>query len=229
MSNDRVRASGVQELVDRLRQDGVAEGQEQATRILEEARREAAEIVDLARREAAEVREKAELASTRLRKAGEQALELAVRDALLRLRTEIEDRFAAQLGRLVSGRLQDPDFIEKLLLNIAGEAVPRDRPVEIVMPDTIGVAAPEDPIGCPKGDVDDFVLGLTGDMLREGVTVSVSDEVEAGLIVRVADEGLEVRLDERALRELLRENLLPRFRELLDRGVMEAEGPDGNE
>ena len=229
MSNDRVRASGVQELVDRLRQDGVAEGQEQAARILEEARREAAEIVDLARREAAEIREKAELASTRLRKAGEESLELAVRDALLRLRTEIEDRFAAQLGRLVSERLQDRDFMEKLLLNIAGEAVPRDRPVEIVLPDTFGSATPDNPMGRLEAEVDGFVLGVTGDMLREGVTILVSDEVEVGLIVRVADEGLEVRLDERALRELLRENLLPRFRELLDRGVMEAEGPDGNE
>jgi V/A-type H+-transporting ATPase subunit E len=229
MSNQRTRASGVQELVERLRQDGVSEGQEQAARLLEAARREASEIVDLARRKAVEIREEAELASTRLRKAGEQALELAVRDALLRLRTEIEDRFAAQLARLVSERLQDRDFIEKLLLNIAGAAVPRDRPVEIVMPDTFGSAVPDGPIGRPGGDVDNFVLCLTGDMLREGVTVSVSDEVEAGLIVRVADEGLEVRLDERALRELLRENLLPRFRELLDRGVMEAEGPDGNE
>jgi V/A-type H+-transporting ATPase subunit E len=229
MSNDQVRASGVQELVDRLRQDGVVEGQEQAARILEEARREAAGIVDLARREAAEIREKAELESTRLRKAGEEALELAVRDALLRLRTEIEDRFAAQLGRLVSETLQDHHFIEKLLLNITGEAVPRDQPVEVVLSESIRSTVPDDPIGHPGSNVDGFVLGLTGDMLREGVTVSVSDEVEVGLIVRVADEGLEVRLDERALRELLRENLLPRFRELLDRGAMEGEGPDVHE
>lgn len=229
MSSDRVRASGVQELVDRLRQDGVAEGQEQASSLLEEARREAAEIVDLARREAAEISEEAQRASTRLRKAGEQALELAVRDALLRLRTEIEDRFAAQLGRLLSERLQDRDFIEKLLLNIAGEAVPRDRPVEIVLPDTIHSAVSDDPTEHPKNDVDGFVLGLTGEMLREGVTISLSDEVEVGLIVRVADEGLEVRLDERALRELLRENLLPRFRALLDSGAIEGEATDGDE
>ena len=229
MSSDRIRASGVQELVDRLRQDGVAEGQEQASSLLEEARREAVEIVDRARREAAEISEEAQRASTRLRKAGEQALELAVRDALLRLRTEIEDRFAAQLGRLLSERLQDPGFLEKLLLNIAGEAVPRDRPVEIVLPDTIDSAASDDPTERSRSDVDGFVLGLTGEMLREGVTVSLSDEVEVGLIVRVADEGLEVRLDERALRELLRESLLPRFRALLDSGAIEGEGTDGDE
>ena len=229
MSNDRVRASGVQELVDRLRQDGVAEGREQALRILEEARREAAEIVELARREAAEIREKAEHASTRLRKAGEESLELAVRDALLRLRTEIEDRFAAQLGRLVSGRLQDGDFMGKLLSNIAGKAVPEDRPVEIVLPETIRSAKPDNPMGSLEADVDGFVLGVTGDMLREGVTISVSDELNGGLVVCVADEDLEIRLDERALGELLRENLLPRFRELLERGVLEAEGSHGNE
>ncbi len=229
MSNDRVRASGVQELVDRLRQDGVAEGRDQAARIVEEARREAADIVDLARREAAEIREKAEVTSTGLRKAGEQALELAVRDALLRLRTEIEDRFAAQLGQLVSGRLRDRDFLEKLLLNIARQAVPDDRPLEIVVPRAGGSTTSDDSIGCFEGDVDGFVLGVTGDMLRDGVTISVSDELDVGLIVRDAAEDLEIRLDERALGELLRENLLPRFRGLLDRGTMEAEGPRGHE
>ena len=234
MSNDRVKTSGVQELVDRLRQDGVAEGQNEAASLLEDARREASEIVDLARREAAEISEEAQRASTRLRAAGEQALRLAARDAILRLRTEIEDRFAAQLGRLLSERLQDPGFLEKLLLNIAGEAVPRDRPVEIIVPDTIHSAASDDPTERQTSDVDGFVLGLTGEMLREGVTISVSDEVDVGLIVRVADEGLEVRLDDRALKELLCQNLLPRFRELLDGGVMEggsieAEGTDGDE
>ena len=114
-------------------------------------------------------------------------------------------------------------------MNIAGEAVPRDRPVEIVVPDTIRPAASDDPTERQGSDVDGFVLGLTGEMLREGVTVSVSDEVEVGLIVRVADEGLEVRLDDRALKELLCQNLLPRFRALLDSGSIEAEGTDGDE
>ena len=59
MSNDRVKTSGVQELVDRLRQDGVAEGQNVAASLLEDARREASEIVDLARREAAEISDEA--------------------------------------------------------------------------------------------------------------------------------------------------------------------------
>ena len=76
MSSDRVKASGVQELVDRLRQDGVAEGQEEAASLLEEARREASEIVDLAApRSGRNQRGGPTSASTRLRAAGEEALD----------------------------------------------------------------------------------------------------------------------------------------------------------
>ena len=97
------------------------------------------------------------------------------------------------------------------------------------MPDATYSAVPDDPTERQASGVDGFVLGLTAEMLREGVTVSVSDEVEVGLIVRVVDEGLEVRLDDRALKELLCQNLLPRFRELLDGGSIATEGTDGDE
>ena len=64
--------------------------------------------------------------------------------------------------------------------------------------------------------VDSGVRSLTGEMLREGITLSVSDDLDAALSVRVGDEGIEIRLDERSLTELLGQHLLPRFRSLLD-------------
>jgi V/A-type H+-transporting ATPase subunit E len=228
MSRNNIQTSGVQELVDRLRQDGVTEGRKEAERLLEEARRKAAEILEAAQREAAAIREDAEKASKRLQAAGEDGLRLAVRDSLLRLRTEIEDRFVAHLGRLVSGKLRDPEFFERLLLSIAGRAAPRDQPVDILMPEKIRRGADE--AGQEQASqADSFVRGLTSDMLREGVTLATSGDLEAGLVARLADEGLEVQLDEQTLKELLGRHLLPRFRSLLEATSGDAEGADDRE
>ena len=50
---EKERSSGVQELIDHLREKGVEEGQEQAEGLVADARRHASEMIDEARREAA--------------------------------------------------------------------------------------------------------------------------------------------------------------------------------
>jgi len=215
MSTNTAKTSGVQELVDRLRMDGVDEGRKEAESLLEVARRKAAQIVEDAESEAIKTRKQADDASRRMQKSAEEALRLAVRDSLLRLRTEIEDRFAAQMEQMVSQRLEDPEFLERLLLSVAGQAVPRDKSIEVLLPEAISQAS-ADMEHAHHAEVDAFVRGMTGDMLREGVTISVSSDHEAGLVVRVAEAGFEVRLDDRSLSQLLGQHLLPRFRALLD-------------
>jgi V/A-type H+-transporting ATPase subunit E len=119
------------------------------------------------------------------------------------------------MERMVTQRLEDSEFLERLLLTIAGRAVPRDKPIEVLLPEAMSLTS-ADMEHAHHAEVDAFVRGLTGDMLREGVTISVSSDHEAGLVVRVREEGLEVRLDDRSLSQLLGQHLLPRFRALLD-------------
>ena len=56
MSTNNVNASGVQDLVNRLREDGIAEGRREAELLVEDARRKAAMIVEQAETEAAKIR-----------------------------------------------------------------------------------------------------------------------------------------------------------------------------
>ena len=215
MSTNNVKTSGVQDLVNRLREDGIAEGRREAELLVEDARRKAAVIVEEAETEAAKIREEALDASKQTRKSAEEALRLAVRDSLLRLRTEVEDRFAGQLGRLIAQRLQDTEFMDQLILAIAGNVVPDDRAAQIQLPATMASTDDDEGRDGVKA-VDSVVRGLTGEMLREGITLSVSNDLEAALSIRVGEEGLEIQLDDRSLTELLGQHLLPRFRSLLN-------------
>ena len=52
---EKERSSGVQELIDHLREKGVEEGKEQADQLVADARRRATEMLDKARREAEEI------------------------------------------------------------------------------------------------------------------------------------------------------------------------------
>jgi V/A-type H+-transporting ATPase subunit E len=216
---EKERSSGVQELIDRLREKGVEEGQEQADQLLTDARRKASETVDKARREAAEIVQQAKQEADRLQAAGEEALRLAGRDAVLALKEEISEQFSKQVRRLVSHQLRDEKFIERLILEIAGRAVPKDskQPIELLLPEEM--ALPEQKRlqakGAQEGAVGQFVLGLAGDMLREGVTLAASADNTPGVTVKMVEEDVEITFDEKAVTEFLLRYLLPRFRNIM--------------
>ena len=61
-----------------------------------------------------------------------------------------------------------------------------------------------------------FVLGLTGDMLREGVTFRSSDDMGPGIRVEVKDKDIVLDVSEEAVAGLLLQHLQPRFRAILE-------------
>ena len=217
---EKERSSGVQELIDRLREKGVQEGKEQADQLMAEARRRATEMLDKARQEAAEIVQQARMEADRLRAAGEEALRLAGRDAVLALKEEISEQFSSQVRRLVSGCLRDEQFVQRLILEIAGRAVPKDnsQPLELLLPEEM---VPPQQVGCQakeakEGTLSHFVLALAGDLLREGVTFGVAADDRPGVTVKMVDEDVEITFDDKAVTEFLLRHLLPRFRTMMD-------------
>ena len=218
--SEKEQSSGVQELIDRLREKGVQEGKDQAERLLTDARRKAAETLDQARQEAAETVRRAREEAEQTRAAGEEALRLAGRDAVLALKEEISGQFSDQLRRLVSRCLRDEKFIERLILEIAGRAVPKDskQPIELLLPESM--LTPQQS-GCQakearEGTAGHFMLGLAGDMLREGVTFAAAADSTPGVTVRMAGEDVEITFNERSITEFLLRHLLPRFRTMMN-------------
>ncbi len=218
---EKEQSSGVQELIDRLRDKGVEEGKEQADQILAEARRRASEMLDEARQEAAHIVQRAKEEADGLRAAGEDALRLAGRDAVLALKEEISDKFSSQIRRLVSACLRDEQFIQRLILEIAGRSVPQDskEPMELLLPEDVGASLKDS--GCQakeakEGTLCHFVLALAGDMLRDGVSFGVAADNTPGVTVRMVNEDVEISFNEKAITEFLLRHLLPRFRTLMD-------------
>ena len=73
------QSSGVQELIQRLREQGVEEGQQEAERVVEEAHRRAAQIITTAKAEGEDVKAKARSEAESERASAETALRTAYR------------------------------------------------------------------------------------------------------------------------------------------------------
>jgi len=209
-------ASGVQNLIARIRDDGVKAGEEEAERIIRAAEREAAAKIAAAKAEAAENLAKAREQIATERESAEESLKLAARDTIKELGINVRAAFERQLKNLVTSQLEDREFLREVILALAGrtaENTIRDRAVEILISDKM--------IEGDSGDseaeeqIKRFILANSSEILRQGIEFKLDPHVEHGVSVRVVGEELRIDLNDITISEFLVRHLLPRYRRIL--------------
>ena len=214
-------ASGVQELINRLRDEGVKAGQEKSDQVLREAQEQASRIVAQAKAEAEEILSKARSEIETERAAANDSLRVAIRDTELKMEAELKADFAAHVKRLVSVELSDREFLRQIVLAIAGMAAGdkacEGQPVEVLLPQDLFETDERETRLTEKGQdrMRHLVLGISGDMLREGVDLKPSEDISGGIRIRLVGEDLEIDLSDQAISDLLLQNLLPRYQAIV--------------
>ncbi|MEM1021296.1 MAG: hypothetical protein AAGJ09_12505 [Pseudomonadota bacterium] len=214
-------SKGVNELLARLREDGVAAGRKEARALIEDAKAEAAKIRADASQDAQAMKDAAHAESAALKRAGEDALKAAMRDSILDLKTQMTNRFRADVHRLVSKEMSDPEFLRTLILELAGRASAHAHAKE-----SLTVLLPERALSADDfrdnadelehGPLTDFVRGLAGDIVRDGVTFSPSSDFAAGAQIYLEDDDVLIDLTDDTVAEMLAKHLQPRFRAILE-------------
>ena len=217
MANETPQASGVQDLIARIRDDGVKAGNTKAEEIIAEARREAARLLGEAQSQAETTQRRVSAEIESYRHAALEALKLAARDTRLQLEAGLIAAFESHVKRLVESVTYDGSYLRALIMVLAGqvaEQYPRDQKLEILVSDLL-IGREEDN---PQLDqiMRDAVLGISDNMLRDGVEIIPSSDVTGGMRVRVVDQNLEFDLTDKAISKLLLKHLLPRYRSILE-------------
>ncbi|MEM8955746.1 MAG: hypothetical protein AAGD22_16450 [Verrucomicrobiota bacterium] len=213
-------ASGVQNLIDRIRGEGVKAGEEEAERILREAESKAATIVAEAKSEAAQSLSDARSKIDSEKNAAEESLKLAARDTIKELGENVREAFNRQLRRLISAELEDRNFLREVILALAGQTADetlKDKAVEILLSQHSSPAAAGSDSGDEEAEerIRKFILSVSGETLREGIEFKIDPQLEKGVSVRIVDEELQIDLNETTISGFLVRQLLPRYRRLL--------------
>lgn len=204
-------SSGVQELITRLKDEGVKAGRDEAGRMTEEAQKKAAQIISQAKAEADQLMTETRAELETEKKAADASLKTAIRDTELMLESELKSGFAEHVKRLVSVELKDKEFLRQLILAVAGRVAPDvsvDKKAEVFVPRDLFTEE-------GKGNMHHMVLGIAGDMLREGVKIKKADTNEVGMRIRLVGEDVEIDLSDNAISDVLLKYLLPRYRAIM--------------
>jgi V/A-type H+-transporting ATPase subunit E len=221
MAQNEPQVSGVAELITRLRDEGVSAGRDEAKRLIKEAQERANTIVAEAKAKSDAILTEARADIEAERTASHEAIKVAIRDTGLELEADLKAGFAAHVKRLVSMEMQDREFLRQLVLLVASQAIKGNvegKKIDVIIPpewfevDEKGARLTEK----GKQRAKHFVLGLSGEMLREGVELQPGEDSTKGIKVKLVGEDVEIDMTENAISGFLLKYLLPRFRAIVE-------------
>lgn len=195
----------LQELTDKLYQDGLAKGKEEGDKYLAEARQEAEKIVEEAKAKAAQIVSKAEKDAADLAGKARSDVRMASEQALQATRKDIENILTDSIVKEGTAKaLSDSDLLKEIILAVAKNfSAQESADLEVVLPESL------------KKELEPWVEASLAKNLKGGVKASFSKKIAGGFTIGPADGGWFVSLTDETFQALIGEYLRPITKKLL--------------
>ena len=203
----------LQELIDKIKKDGIESASEEAARIKREAEAEAAQIVASAQKQAGDIVSRAKVDAERSEKAGIAALEQASRNLVLVFKGEIQallDKLVAQAS--VSSYKEDTlkEVLPGLLKAWASKGGT----------DSLALLLSESDLGKLKN----WANGALADELKKGTELKSDRNLAAGFRIAKKDGSAYYDFSADSVAELLSSYLNPHLAGILKTAAAGSEG-----
>jgi V/A-type H+-transporting ATPase subunit E len=195
----------LQELTDKLYNEGLSKGKQEGEEILAKAKVQADEIVAKAKAEAASIVNAANKEADDLKTKVHGDLKMAASQSIAATKKDIESLIVGKMtGDAVKKTLSSADFIKDLIKAVA-EKFTTDGPVDLnlVLPESL------------KNDLEPFATKELAKILGAGVEASFSKKIAGGFQIGPKDGGYFVSFTEETFSQLISEYLRPATKKLL--------------
>lgn len=195
----------LQELTDKLYNEGLSKGREEGEALLAKAKSQAADIVAEAEKKAAEIMTKAEKEAEayKVKVAGD--LKMAASQSVQATRKDIEDLVVFKMtGSATEKALSDEAFVKEVIKAVAEKFnAETAMDLNLVLPETL------------KSSLESFVKNELSTILKGQVNASFSKKIAGGFTIGPKDGSYFISLTDETFKELISEYLRPATRKLL--------------
>ena len=195
----------LQELTQKLYEEGLAKGKQDGEALLQKAQAEAEGIVKQAQEEAEAILAKARKDAEDFKVKVEGDVKMAAQQAVQATRTDIENLVVSKVVDVtVDKALANEDYIKGIITAVA-QKFSADEPADLslVLPESLTVA------------LEPFVKNELGKLLGKGVDASFSKKVAGGFKIGPKDGGYFVSLTDDTFKDLIGSYLRPATKKLL--------------
>lgn len=197
----------LQQLTQKLYDEGLEKGRTEAERLVAEAKAQAAKIVEEARAEAADIVRKAEVKAEDVEKNAMTEISLAGKQAVAKIKSEIASMILARsVAPAVKAAAMDPEFVKEMLLSVAKNWNGSDSSkveLQALLPES-------------QREKLDAAFGQSAkELLAAGIEVGYSKEIRTGFKVGAKDGGYYISFSDADFDALLGEYLRGKVSKLL--------------
>lgn len=195
----------LQELTDKLYEEGLSKGKAEGEHILEEARKQAAQIIEEARKQAAEILSQAKKDAEDYKSKVTSDVKMASSQSLQTTKKEIENLIIASIGgNEVKKQLSSAEFIKSIIKEVAVKfSAEEASDLSLVLPSTL------------QAELEPFVKNELGKILGKGVEAKYSKKINGGFTIGPKDGSYFISLTDETFNELISEYLRPVTKKLL--------------
>ena len=195
----------LQELTQKLYEEGLAKGKQDGEALLEQAKSEAEGIVKQAQEEAEAILAKARKDAEDFKVKVEGDVKMAAQQAVQATRTDIENLVVSKVvDGTVDKALANEDYLKGIITAVA-QKFSADEPADLslVLPESL------------KAALEPFVKNELGKLLGKGVDATFSKKVAGGFKIGPKDGGYFVSLTDDTFKDLIGSYLRPATKKLL--------------
>ena len=195
----------LQELTEKLYNEGLSKGKEEGEQLLARARQEADKILAEARQQAAGIVAAAEKQADDLRDKTASDLKMASAQCLQATRKDIEDLLVGAVSAEPVGKaLADPDFLKKIISSVAERfSATEATDLALILPASL------------QAELEPWLKGELAKTLGRGIKADFSKKVAGGFSIGPKDGSWFVSLTDETFNALIAEYLRPVTRKLL--------------
>lgn len=195
----------LQELTDKLYNEGLSKGREEGEALLAKAKSQAADIVAEAEKKAAEIMTKAEKEAEAYKVKVTGDLKMAASQSVQATRKDIEDLVVFKMtGSATEKALSDEAFVKEVIKAVAEKFnAETAMDLNLVLPETL------------KSSLEPFVKNELSTILKGQVNASFSKKIAGGFTIGPKDGSYFISLTDETFKELISEYLRPATRKLL--------------
>lgn len=195
----------LQELTDRLYNEGLSKGKEEGEILLSKARKEADEIIANARKQAEDIVTEAENRAAQLKEKAESDIKMASEQALMATKKDIENLLVNALCTEETEKvLSEEKFLKEIILAVAQKfSTQQSEDISLVLPASL------------KSMLEPWVSTELKKTLKKEISVDFSKKIKGGFSIGPQNGSWYISMSDESFKALISEYLRPVTKKLL--------------
>lgn len=197
----------LQELTDKLYNEGLSKGKQEADEMLAKAKKEAAEIISNAREEYGKIVSEANREAADIKHKIESEIKMAFRQSLTTLKNQIENTLISNsVNKPITAVTENSALIKELITTAIASFNPKGSDSV-----SLSLLLPEN----KRSELEGFIQNDIAKQLKAGIEVGFDKKLQNGFKIGPKNEGYHISFTDKDLQQLFSEYLKPKTREFL--------------